>query len=91
MRFLMKIVMPTADENALMGDPQLDQKLRQLYASAGGLEAYSRIEDGRRVDYILLDIVDLTLIAASAKRIFETLHVKPEFYPQKMGDPLFGQ
>jgi hypothetical protein len=90
MRFLIKIVMPTAAENAIMGDPKLDERLRLLYTSVGGLEAYSRDEEGRRVDYVLIDISDLTQITARAKRIFELLKVKSEFVPHKMGDQLFG-
>ena len=43
MRCLMKIVMPTASQNALMGEPQLDQNLRRLYAAAGGLEQWKII------------------------------------------------
>jgi hypothetical protein len=90
MRFLMKIVMPTVAENKIMGDPQLDERLRRLYTSVGGREAYSRDEDGRRVDYILVEISDLAQITPHAKQIFEVLGVKTEFIQHKMVDKLFG-
>ena len=90
MRFLMRIVIPTPAENSIGDDPQLEERLRLLYVSVGGLKAYSRNEDGRRVDYILVDFSDLSEITTRAKRIFETLKVKTEFYPQKSGDELFG-
>ena len=90
MRFLMRIVIPTAAENPVAADPRLDDRLRALFLSVGALAAYSRDEKGRRVDYILVDIADLTQITARAKKIFDVLKVKSEFYPQKMDDPLFG-
>jgi hypothetical protein len=90
MRFLMRIVIPTAAENSVAADPGFEGRLVSLYRAVGGLEAYSRDEKGRRVDYVLVDIADLAQITARAKRIFDVIQVKSEFLPEKPAEPLFG-
>src|ERR1700754_1732986 len=56
MRLLMKIPVPTPAENPLVGDPMFENKLSDLYRRIGALAHYSNRQDGRRLEYVLVDI-----------------------------------
>jgi hypothetical protein len=90
MRFLMKIPVPTPAENAVAADPEFDEKLRRLFSSIGALATYSNIVDGRRIDYVLVD-VELSLLTARAETVFRFLGVKPEFLPEVVPQPYYGR
>ena len=80
MRFLIKIPIPATAENTVAGD--FDETLKQLFLKIGAQAAYSKTEEGRRVDYVLIDIEDVTRITALAEPIFHLLQVRPEFLPE---------
>ena len=91
MRFLMKIAIPTAAENAAVSDPQFNQKLRSIFLKLGAEATYSNTLDGQRFDYVLVDIPDVTQITAVAERVFRFLKVKPKFLPEVAPQPYYGR
>jgi len=60
MRLLMKIAIPTAAENAVVRDPKFNEELRALFLKLGAEATYSNTLDGRRFDYVLVDLDDVT-------------------------------
>ncbi len=52
----MKIPIPTAAENPLAGDPAFEDMLRDLFRRVGALAHYSNLQDGRRLEYVLVEI-----------------------------------
>jgi hypothetical protein len=91
MRLLMKIAIPTAPENAVVSDPKFNEKLRSLFLKLGAEATYSTTLDGRRFDYVLVDIPDVTQITAVAEPVFRFLKVKPEFLPEVTPKPYYGR
>jgi hypothetical protein len=90
MRFLMKIPIPTVAENPITGTPQFDTALRDTFQRIGAKAVYSRAEEGRRVDYVLVDIAP-ERIAATAEPVFRLVGVKPEFLPEVVPAPYYGR
>jgi hypothetical protein len=90
MRFLMKIVMPDAAQNPLVGETQFQDRLQGVLRQIGALANYSRDEDGRRVDYVLVDLTP-EQITAAAEPVFRLLKVKPEFLPEIVPRPYYGR
>jgi hypothetical protein len=90
MRFLMKVEIPTAAENALAGDPKFNEKLQDLFLRLGAQATYTRTQGERRVDYVLVDIA-AAQITAVAEPVFRLLKVKPEFLPEIVPQPYFGR
>jgi len=90
MRFLMKIVMPDAAQNPLVGEAQFHDRLQGVFRLIGALANYSRSEDGRRVDYVLVDLAP-EQITAAAEPVFRLLKVKPEFLPEIVPRPYYGR
>jgi hypothetical protein len=91
MRFLMKIAIPTAAENAVVSDPQFNEKLRSLFLKLGAEATYSNTLDGRRFEYVLVDVPDVAQITAAAEPVFRFLKVKPEFLPEVAPPPYYGR
>jgi hypothetical protein len=88
MRLLMKITLPTPAENPEVEDGDFNRNLQKLFTEVGGLGSHSTLEDGRRVEWVIVDI-DPALITPTAKFIFEHLKVKPEFVPEMTPKPYF--
>ena len=91
MRFLMKVAIPTAAENAAVSDPKFNEELRGLFLKLGAEASYSNTLDGQRFDYALIDIPDVTQITAVAEPVFRFLKVKPEFLPEVAPQPYYGR
>ena len=91
MRLLMKIAIPTAAENAAVSDPKFNEKLRSLFLKLGAEATYSNTLDGRRFDYVLVDLDDVTQMTAVAEPVFRFLKVKPEFLPEVAPQPYYGR
>jgi len=87
MRFLMKISIP---ETAAAGGPQFEERLKSLFSSIGALASYSNTVEGRRLDYVLVDI-EPARITATAEPVFRLLGVKPEFLPEVVPQPYYGR
>ena len=90
MRFLMKIPIPALTENAIVGEPQFEERLKALFSSIGALAAYSNSVEGRRIEYVLVDIAPAR-ITATAEPVFRFLGVKPEFLPEVVPQPYYGR
>ena len=91
MRFLMKIAIPTAAENAAVNDPKFNEELRKVFLKLGAEATYSSTFEGRRFDYVLVDLNDVTQITAAAEPVFRFLKVKPEFLPEVAPKPYYGR
>lgn len=91
MRFLMKVVLPTATESAVTGDPQFSEKLQRVFLSVGAQATYSNLVDGKRVEYALIEIDDISRITGIAEPVFRFLGVKPEFLPEVAPTPYYGR
>jgi len=91
MRFLMKVPLPTPSENLAIGEKDFDRKLRNLFTEVGALTTYSTLQDGRRIEWAVVDIHDPAMITPTAKFIFDFLKVKPEFLPEATPKPYFGR
>jgi hypothetical protein len=91
MRFLMKIAIPAAADNAVVSDPQFSEKLRSLFLKLGAEATYSNTLHGRRFEYVLVNVPDVTQITAVAKPVFDFLKVKPEFLPEVAPKPYYGR
>jgi hypothetical protein len=91
MRFLMKIAIPTTTENAAVSNPKFNEELRALFLKLGAQATYSNTLDGRRFDYVLVDLDDVTQITAVAEPVFRFLKVKPEFLPEVTPQPYYGR
>jgi hypothetical protein len=89
MRFLLKIPVPTEAENPAAGQKDFDAKLRNLFTEVGALSTYSTQHEGRRIEWVIVDVGDLALITPMAKFIFGFLKVKPEFVPELTPKPYF--
>ena len=87
MRLMMKVPIPTAAENAVVADPKFNETLHALFVELGALKIYSRMAEGRRFDYAILDIQDPARIFAIAKPVSVWLKVKPEFMPDVTARP----
>ena len=86
----MKIVMPTAAENPLVDAPDFERRLRGLFQQIGALANYPGRQDGRRVEYVQVEI-DIGQIVPTAEPVFRLLGVKPEFLPEVAPKPYFGR
>ena len=82
--------MPTAAENPSAADAKLNQALQDMFRQLGALAAYSRMEEGRRVEYVLLAL-EPREITPAAERVFRLLQVKPEFLPEVVPQPYYGR
>lgn len=89
-RFLMKVAVPTPAENPSAADANFNGTLQDLFRHLGALATYSRVEDGRRVDYALLAL-EPAQITPAAERVFRLLQVKPEFLPEVVPQPYYGR
>ena len=83
MRFIMKVAIPEPAENPAVGAPDFNARLHGLFAELGAQKIYSRTANGRRFDYALFDIQDLTRIYAIARPVSLLVGVKPEFLPER--------
>ncbi len=90
MRFLIKIVLPTAAENPLVGEPDFESRLNALFRRIGALANYPGSQDGRRIEYVLVE-VDPGQITPTAEPLFRFLGVKPEFLPEMVPSPYYGR
>jgi hypothetical protein len=91
MRLLMKIAIPTVAENAVAGYPKFNEELRALFLALGAKATYSNTLDGRRCDYVLVDLDDVTQIPEVAEPVFRFLKVKPEFLPEVTPKSYYGR
>jgi hypothetical protein len=91
MRFLIKITIPTAAENPAVGTPEFEKELRDILLSLRAEGTYSKAIEGRRLEYALVYIDDISKITDYAKPIFSFLKVKPEFLPEVVPQPYFGR
>jgi hypothetical protein len=91
MRLLMKIPLPTAAENPEVNKPGFESELRDLFLSLGAEGRYSNTLDGRRIEYVLVNLKDMSLLAAVAEPVFRLLKVKPEFLPEVVPKPYYGR
>jgi hypothetical protein len=90
MRLLLKLPIPTAAENAVVGEPKFSEKLNGLFRELGAQATFSRRSETRVIAYALFDILDPPRIFAIAERISLWLKVKPEFLPETVGRSYFG-
>jgi len=90
MRYLMKIVIPTPAENPVAGEADFNTRLADVLRRIGATVSYSRDEDGRRVDYALIDLEPAGLTPA-AEAVFRFLKVKSEFMPEVVPQSYFGR
>lgn len=90
MRFLMKIPIPTAEENPLAGSPEFDDMLKRLLLQIGTKATYSQVISNRRYVYSLID-VEIEQITPTAEPVFRLLGVKPEFLPEVAPKPYYGR
>jgi hypothetical protein len=86
----MKIPIPTAAENPAVAEPQFQDRLRALFSGIGAQATYSSSVDGRRIEYVLVDI-DVEQITATAEPVFHFLGVRPEFLPEVVPKPYYGR
>lgn len=91
MRLLMKIAIPTRAESVVVSDPEFNEKLRSLFLELQAVATYSTVLDGRRFDYALVDLPDVSQITAVAEPVFRFLKVKPEFLPEVIPEPYYGR
>ncbi len=91
MRLLMKIPMPTAEENPAVNKPDFEPKLRDLFLSLGAEGRYSQTLEGRRHEYVLVNLKDISQLTAVAEPVFRLLKVKPEFLPEVVPKPYYGR
>ncbi|HEX3755139.1 MAG TPA: hypothetical protein VHV26_08695 [Rhizomicrobium sp.] len=82
--------MPTAAENPAAADANFNQALQDLFRQLEALASYSRMEEGRRVEYVLLAL-EPAQITPAAERVFRLLQVKPEFLPEVVPQPYYGR
>lgn len=87
MRFLMKIPIP---EDVTADNLQFEENLKLLISSIGALATYSNTIEGRRLEYVLVDIAPAQ-ITATAEPVFRLLGVKPEFLPEIVPQPYYGR
>lgn len=90
MRYLIKIPFPGPEKSQAITDPQLAGKLQSIFRQIGALAAYTRMEDGRRVDYVLVDL-EPAQITPAAEPIHRLLRIKPEFLPEVVPAPYYGR
>jgi hypothetical protein len=91
MRLLMKVVLPTAAENPIVVDPQFPEKLRSILLGVGAEATYSNLVDGRRIEYVLIDIEDVSRLTSIAEPVFRLLGAKPEFLPEVVPKTYYGR
>ena len=72
MRFLMRIRMPTAAENPVVGDPDFEKNMRALLLKVNALSATFGVTDGRRVDHIIVDVEDPKQLPGIAEPFFRS-------------------
>jgi hypothetical protein len=90
MRLLLKLPVPTAVENAEVGQPGFSEKLNGLLRELGAQAVFSRRSEERLFAYALFDIADPSRIFAIAEPISLWLKVKPEFLHETVGRSYFG-
>ena len=90
MRLLLKLPVPTAAENAAVGQPGFSEKLNRLFRELGAQAIFSRRSEERLFAYALFDIPDPSRIFAIAEPISRWLKVKPEFLHETVGRSYFG-
>ena len=90
MRLLLKLAIPTAAENAVVGEPNFSERLNGLFRELGATAIFSRRSEGRVIAYALFDISDPARIFAIAEPISKWLKVKPEFLSETVGKSYFG-
>lgn len=90
MRLIMRIELPTKEENPIIGIANFENELTRVYLAAGAQSAYSDMVDGRRTDVIVLEIENLRELAPKAKLVFDFLKVRPSFLPETGAGDQFG-
>jgi len=90
MRLLMKLLIPTPAENAVVGESGFNEKFTQLLRELGAQSIFSRRAKDRRIAYALFDIQDPARIFAIAEPVSTWLKVKAEFFPETIGKSYFG-
>jgi len=83
--------MPTAAENPAVNTPDFEKELRDLFSSLGAEGRYSKTLDGRRLEYVLVNLKDISQLTAVAEPVFRLLKVKPEFLPEVVPAPYYGR
>jgi hypothetical protein len=86
MRFLVKVEMPTVQENPVIAEKDFDKQMEALLVKIGAEKAYYRAIAGKRVDYIIINIGDIRRIPEIGDAIYQWLKVKPEFLPEMAPD-----
>jgi hypothetical protein len=87
MRLLMRVVLPAATVNPVLGAPDFEAQWRALLKRIGALATYPR-EQGR-IQHVLVE-ADLSQITPIAEAVFRLMGVKPEFLPEIVPQPYYG-
>jgi hypothetical protein len=82
-KFLIKIPMPTPAENPAVAAADFKDRMLALVKQVRAERAYFATEDdGRRIDYVVVNVADATELPAMAEPFYDWLGVKVEFLPQ---------
>lgn len=90
MRYVVQIDFSTSEVDLDSGNAGFEDGLTRLYVAVRALSAWSRQEATGRVDFLLCEAAGPDELISIAKRIHETIHVRPVFLPEKQPEPLFG-
>ena len=90
MRLLMKIPLPSANENPLRRDANFDALWKDFLLGLGAREVHSTQAGTGRIDYAVFEIAGLAAIFDLAKAVHEWIGVKPEFLPEVQPPAYFG-
>ena len=83
----MRVVLPAATVNPVLGAPDFETQWRALLKRIGALATYPR-EQGR-IQHVLVE-ADLSQITPIAEAVFRLMGVKPEFLPEIVPQPYYG-
>jgi hypothetical protein len=87
----MKVPVPTAAENPAINRPDFETELHDLFLRLGAEGRYSKTLDGKRFEYVLVNLKDISQLTAVAEPVFRLLKVKPEFLPEVAPAPYYGR
>jgi hypothetical protein len=83
----MRVVLPAATANPVLGAPDFEAQWRALLKRIGALATYPR-EQGR-IQHVLVE-ADPSQITPIAEAVFRLMGVKPEFLPEIVPQPYYG-